>query len=97
MPSVKRVANEAVVYLVHDDNKQLQTVIIPIKGYGLWSTMYAFLAVEPDLNTIRSLVYSTSLAQVRHQVLVVKFKILNGLLSGRVKSFITTRVSLQLV
>ncbi|MDR8522857.1 MULTISPECIES: Na(+)-translocating NADH-quinone reductase subunit C [Shewanella] len=55
--SVKRVANKAVVYLVHDDNKQLQTVIIPVKGYGLWSTMFAFLAVEPDLNTIRSLVY----------------------------------------
>ncbi|ACJ27965.1 NADH:ubiquinone oxidoreductase, Na(+)-translocating, C subunit [Shewanella piezotolerans WP3] len=55
--SVKRVANNAVVYLVRDDNKQLQTVIIPVKGYGLWSTMFAFLAVEPDLNTIRSLVY----------------------------------------
>lgn len=55
--SVKRVANEAVVYLVRDDNQQLQTVIIPVKGYGLWSTMFAFLAVEPDLNTIRSLVY----------------------------------------
>ncbi|QQX79232.1 Na(+)-translocating NADH-quinone reductase subunit C [Shewanella sp. KX20019] len=55
--SVKRVANNAVVYLVRDDNQQLQTVIIPVKGYGLWSTMFAFLAVEPDLNTIRSLVY----------------------------------------
>lgn len=55
--SVKRVANNAVVYLVRDDAQTLQTVIIPVKGYGLWSTMFAFLAVEPDLNTIRSLIY----------------------------------------
>lgn len=55
--SVKRVANKGVVYLVRDDAGTLQTVIIPVKGYGLWSTMYAFLAVEADLNTIRSLVY----------------------------------------
>ncbi len=55
--SVKRVANQGVVYLVKDDSNELQTVIIPVKGYGLWSTMFAFLAVEPDMNTIRSLVY----------------------------------------
>ncbi|MCE9677964.1 Na(+)-translocating NADH-quinone reductase subunit C [Shewanella sp. AS1] len=55
--SVKRVANKGVIYLVRDDAGKLQTVIIPVKGYGLWSTMYAFLAVEADLNTIRSLVY----------------------------------------
>ncbi|NKF49674.1 Na(+)-translocating NADH-quinone reductase subunit C [Shewanella sp. WXL01] len=55
--SVKRVANHGVVYLIRDDSSQLQTVIIPVKGYGLWSTMFAFLAVEADLNTIRSLVY----------------------------------------
>ncbi|GGI72611.1 Na(+)-translocating NADH-quinone reductase subunit C [Shewanella gelidii] len=55
--SVKRVANQVVVYLVRDDAGQLKTVILPVRGYGLWSTMYAFLAVEPDLNTIQSLVY----------------------------------------
>ncbi|MBE7216574.1 Na(+)-translocating NADH-quinone reductase subunit C [Shewanella benthica] len=55
--SVKRVANTAVVYIVNDDQGQLKTLILPIKGYGLWSTMYAFLAIEPDMNTIQSLVY----------------------------------------
>ncbi|MBW8186369.1 MULTISPECIES: Na(+)-translocating NADH-quinone reductase subunit C [Shewanella] len=55
--SVKRVANTAVVYVVNDDQGKPKTLILPIKGYGLWSTMYAFLAVEPDLNTIQSLVY----------------------------------------
>ncbi len=55
--SVKRVADDAVIYLVRDDAGKLKTVIFPVRGYGLWSTMYAFLAVEPDLNTIESLVY----------------------------------------
>ena len=55
--SLKRVANEAVVYLVHNDAGQLETVILPIKGYGLWSTMYAFLALDPDMNTVQNLVY----------------------------------------
>jgi Na+-transporting NADH:ubiquinone oxidoreductase subunit C len=55
--SVKRVADNAVVYLVHDDAGKLTTVILPVHGYGLWSTMYAFLAVKPDMNTVQNLVY----------------------------------------
>jgi len=55
--SVKRVADQAVVYLVHDDAGKLTSVILPVHGYGLWSTMYAFLAVEPDMNTVKGLVY----------------------------------------
>jgi Na+-transporting NADH:ubiquinone oxidoreductase subunit C len=55
--SVKRVAHKAVVYLVKSESGELKTVIMPIKGYGLWSTMFAFLAVSPDMNTIQSLVY----------------------------------------
>ncbi|ABZ77732.1 NADH:ubiquinone oxidoreductase, subunit C [Shewanella halifaxensis HAW-EB4] len=55
--SVKRVANTAVVYVVNNEQGQPRTIILPIKGYGLWSTMYAFLAIKPDMNTIESLVY----------------------------------------
>ncbi|MCE9686326.1 Na(+)-translocating NADH-quinone reductase subunit C [Shewanella sp. AS16] len=55
--SVRRVANNAVVYLVHDDQGVVKTVILPIKGYGLWSTMFAFLALDPDMNTIQNLIY----------------------------------------
>ena len=55
--SIKRVADNAVVYLVHDEAGKVTSVILPVHGYGLWSTMYAFLAVEPDLNTVQNLVY----------------------------------------
>jgi Na+-transporting NADH:ubiquinone oxidoreductase subunit C len=34
---------------------QLQSIILPVNGYGLWSTMYGFLALEPDAQTVQSI------------------------------------------
>ncbi len=39
------------VYLVRRDG-ELDRVILPVRGYGLWSTMHGFLALESDLNTV---------------------------------------------
>jgi Na+-transporting NADH:ubiquinone oxidoreductase subunit C len=44
----------APVYLVRKDG-QLEQVILPIEGAGLWGMMYGFLAVENDGNTVRGL------------------------------------------
>ncbi len=52
--SVKRRARYATVYLVSDGD-ELTQVILPVRGKGLWSTLYGFLAVEPDGNTVRGL------------------------------------------
>ena len=30
---------------------------VPISGYGLWSTLYGFLALEEDLNTVRGITF----------------------------------------
>lgn len=49
--SIKRRVNYAKVYLVKSD-EQLETIIIPISGYGLWSTLHGFVALEKDANTI---------------------------------------------
>ena len=47
--SIKRRASYATVYLVKSlDDGQYETVIIPVHGYGLWSTLYGFLALKPD-------------------------------------------------
>lgn len=54
---IGRRANLATVYLVSDDEGQLQRIILPIHGAGLWSTMYAFVAIKTDGNTIISLTY----------------------------------------
>lgn len=54
---IGRRANLATVYLVSDDNGQLQRIILPVHGAGLWSTMYAFVAIKPDGNTIEAITY----------------------------------------
>ena len=51
---IQRRADYAVVYLVEKDGK-LDKVILPVHGYGLWSTMYGFLALENDVNTVAGL------------------------------------------
>jgi len=50
-----RRARYAPVYLVRDESGALQRLVLPVSGYGLWSTMYAFLAVEDDLNTVAAI------------------------------------------
>ena len=55
--SIGRVANLATVYLVSDDQGKLDRIILPVHGAGLWSTMYAFVAVKTDGNTIAGITY----------------------------------------
>jgi len=54
---IGRRANLATVYLVSDDTGQLQRIILPVHGAGLWSTMYAFVALQVDGNTVDALTY----------------------------------------
>lgn len=48
---IKRQEQYSTVYLVEKDG-QVQTLILPMRGYGLWSTLYGFIAVKGDLNTV---------------------------------------------
>jgi len=48
---ISRRVNVAKVYMVESENG-VETVILPVKGYGLWSTLYGFLALGSDLNTV---------------------------------------------
>ncbi|VAX05200.1 Na(+)-translocating NADH-quinone reductase subunit C [hydrothermal vent metagenome] len=52
---IKRRANYARVYLVWDQAGNLKTVVLPVHGYGLWSQLYGFLALESDGNTVAGL------------------------------------------
>lgn len=51
---ISRRENFALVYIVESEG-QMDTLILPIHGYGLWSTLYGFLALENDLNTVTGL------------------------------------------
>lgn len=48
---IRRRAKYAVVYLVKEEG-QTKLILLPVHGYGLWSTMYAYVALERDANTI---------------------------------------------
>ena len=48
---IKRRERLTIVYMVEQDG-QLEALILPIRGYGLWSTLHGFMAVKGDLNTV---------------------------------------------
>lgn len=52
LAKILRRENRATVYLVNDESGALDRIILPIHGYGLWSTLYGFVALESDANTI---------------------------------------------
>lgn len=53
---VLRLPEHATVYLVKS-GASLEMVILPIEGKGLWSTLYGYIAVDRDLETIRGITF----------------------------------------
>lgn len=51
---ISRRENQALVYIV-ESKGEFDKIILPVHGYGLWSTLYGFVALESDLNTIAGL------------------------------------------
>ena len=51
---IGRRAKLATVYLLKDGDN-VEQVILPIHGYGLWSTLYGFISFKSDFNTIGGL------------------------------------------
>ena len=52
LAKISRREDYAIVYLVQTDSGDLDKIILPVHGYGLWSTLYGFLALEADGNTV---------------------------------------------
>ena len=53
---VSRLPTYGTVYFVMKDGN-VRLVVLPIEGVGMWGTLYGFIALEPDGNTIRGLTY----------------------------------------
>jgi Na+-transporting NADH:ubiquinone oxidoreductase subunit C len=54
--SIKRRERYSIVYIVEGQGEgAIDTLILPVRGYGLWSTLYGFMALEGDLNTVAGL------------------------------------------
>lgn len=54
---VQRVANKAVVYKLRGEGGGLEMLILPIEGKGLWSTLYGFVALGSDLQTVEGITF----------------------------------------
>jgi len=53
---IGRRAKRALVYLVKKDG-ELDQIVLPIKGKGLWSTMYGYIALDADARTVRGITF----------------------------------------
>jgi len=54
---IKNRENVGKFYIVKDDNGLIDKLILPIRGYGLWGTLYGYMAIENDFNTVAGLVF----------------------------------------
>ena len=57
LPSKTR-ENFAKIYFYKEEG-QIKAIVLPVRGLGLWGTLYGYLAIEPDLETIIGLEYHT--------------------------------------
>lgn len=53
---VPRLPKSGLVFKVMKENK-LEAVIFPVQGKGLWSTLYGYLALDADGNTIKGITF----------------------------------------
>ena len=53
---VQRIPNYGLVYEVKKAGK-VSALILPIEGYGLWGTLYGYLSLAPDAETIQGIVF----------------------------------------
>jgi Na+-transporting NADH:ubiquinone oxidoreductase subunit C len=51
---IQRRENYALVYIVEEQGS-IDKIILPIHGAGLWGTLYGFVALDSDVNTVSGL------------------------------------------
>lgn len=51
-----RLPNYALIYLVKEKD-QIKSIVLPMEGKGLWSTMYGYLALARNTNTILGITF----------------------------------------
>ena len=54
--SISRRARYSVVYLLREDG-DIKKIVLPVHGYGLWSTLYGFIALQGDMNTVSGITF----------------------------------------
>lgn len=53
---VQRIPKNGLIYEIKEGG-QIQTLVLPVQGKGLWSTLYGFLALDADTITVKGLIF----------------------------------------
>ena len=54
--SISTRADYSIIYLLKREG-ELQRIVLPVHGYGLWSTLYGFISVQADGNTVSGITF----------------------------------------
>lgn len=54
---IKVRENDEIIYRIKDDSGETQQYVFPIRGYGLWSTLYGYIALDADMETVNGISY----------------------------------------
>jgi Na+-transporting NADH:ubiquinone oxidoreductase subunit C len=54
---IPRIGRESLVYELRDADGDLEVVVLPVRGLGLWGMLYGFLSLDADLETIHGLTF----------------------------------------
>ena len=54
--SISRRARYSVISLLKEAG-EVSKVVVPVHGYGLWSTLYGYLAIDGDLQTVSGITF----------------------------------------
>jgi len=54
--SINRCEHYSLIYLLRSESG-IDRIVLPVHGYGLWSTLYGFLALEADGNTVSGITF----------------------------------------
>ncbi len=55
--NVARLPKYALTYQLLSESGDPEMFVLPIKGYGLWSTLYGYIALAEDGNTVEGITY----------------------------------------
>ena len=58
LASISRRARYSLLYILREEEtRAISKIILPVHGYGLWSTLYGFIALQGDMNTVSGITF----------------------------------------
>lgn len=54
---IQRLPLRATVYQILGDGGAVEKIVLPVEGYGLWGTLYGFLALDSDTKTVEGITF----------------------------------------